>query len=1023
MDDASLLARYARERDAEAFAEITRRHAGLVYGTCLRVLGDQVRAEDAAQEAFLALARHAGAIRQSLVAWLHRVALHAALRQRRRERTALAVELGDLPAPVREAWRAMLPQLDAALERLPEHLREVIARRYLQGQVQEEIAVELGISQATVSRRLEDGVRRLRNALAAGLDEGAMGSALALAVVPPPAPLIAACGKIAIAGAGVLSAPVAAGGVATFGAHAVAAALAILVLGAVAIGLVGVREAGRAQAPTMAPAPAPAPRDPAAAPHATDARDRLVTIHVTGMSVADAVACLDVQLRHDLGERLVLVNGFFADSALVSLDCERRPLREALAAVEHQASMRERVHRGMVVIDVESGCRIPEVLQRPGLSKAAVDNLVGYQVGVGDLDNDGELLALFADPAWERLFRSDSRLLEGMQEAVCDALARVGATWQQWRPEGGALRALADSPRACAGLRAMWRLARERHQHVLPFQIYLAAALGCGDLAPDLREIAVHPMSARPGLLPAGLVPDLACSAERTSAIRALGWLPEPASAELIRSILRAAPDDAARAALIESMGELGDAADADLVMPRPEDDQVTVAACVLALARLDPGRLAPLLGAPAMALRARLASLALPRLEFVPVALAGAEAPDYQSRWVAWRGTALLDAATLQAGRMLLDERQDPTPMRLAIAARAGDDGALDALVDRVARDGRALAEQVVHGDDDPALELIATLDAARQDRALTRLRAGLNLAHAGDGALAMLRARTSDALVRELTLAWPRADGTARAAIARALARCQIPAGSDAIARLLRGADALEVAHALGPSDLHGCRLRIVIGQAANIHLGEPDAGVSRANPEDTALGMALASCGVLEHPEGAATFDRLRAHLREVTPEVFSRLTARAEAPPLWRDATPTDLAWTLIGTQDRPDQQPLRRACGDFLERTTTRDCGQMCLLLPDRGATASDRDPACMVTIDLSSWERAHPLSDFERSTRDLIDESAILSGSLDAAERLHSTIIFHPELARQALATPAPAAPPAQRAAPPTHDF
>ncbi len=752
------------------------------------------------------------------------------------------------------------------------------------------------------------------------------------------------------------------------------------------------------------------------------------------MSVADAVACLDAQLRHDLGERLVLLNGFFAENALVDLDFERRPLREALAAVEHQTFLRERVHRGMVVIDKASDGRIPAVLQRPGLSRTVVDNVVGFQVSAGDLDNDGELLAIFADPGWERLFRSDSRLLEEMQEAVCEALARAGATWQPWRPEAGALGALADNPRACAGLRAMWRLARESRLHILPFQIHLAAALGCADLAPDLREIAAHPLSGRPGLAPEGLVPDLACWAERASAIHALGWLGDPAAAGLVRNALRAFPGDSARAALVASLGELGGAADADLAMPRPEDDSVTVAACVLALARLDPARLAPLLGAPAMALRARLASLALPRLEFVPVALAGAEAPDYLSRWVAWRGTALMDGPMLQAGRLLLDERRAAiSPMRLAIAARAGDDGALDALVDRVARDGRALAEQVVHGDDDPALELIATLDAARQDRALKRLRAGLDLAHAGDGVLSMLRVRTTDALVHELEQAWPRADGTARAAIARALARCQIPAGSDAIARLLRGADALEVAHALGPSDLHGCRLRIVIGQAANIHLGEPDAGVSRANPEDTALGMALASCGLLEHPDGAATLDRLRAHRREVTPEVFSRLTERAQAPPLWRDETPTDLAWTLIGTQDGPDQEPLRRACGDYLERTTTRDCGQMCLLVPDRGAPAHDRGPACMVTIDLSSWERSHPMSDFERSTRDLIDESAILSGSRDAAERTHSTIIFHPELARQALGAPAPgadaprpgaaAAPAAQPAAPPARDF
>ena len=45
-DDTILLARFAGTRDAEAFAELVRRHAGLVHGTCRRICG--VRAQSSA---------------------------------------------------------------------------------------------------------------------------------------------------------------------------------------------------------------------------------------------------------------------------------------------------------------------------------------------------------------------------------------------------------------------------------------------------------------------------------------------------------------------------------------------------------------------------------------------------------------------------------------------------------------------------------------------------------------------------------------------------------------------------------------------------------------------------------------------------------------------------------------------------------------------------------------------------------------------------------------------------------------
>lgn len=40
--DAALIQQWIDRRDPEAFAEITRRHAGMVYGTCVRIVFDRL---------------------------------------------------------------------------------------------------------------------------------------------------------------------------------------------------------------------------------------------------------------------------------------------------------------------------------------------------------------------------------------------------------------------------------------------------------------------------------------------------------------------------------------------------------------------------------------------------------------------------------------------------------------------------------------------------------------------------------------------------------------------------------------------------------------------------------------------------------------------------------------------------------------------------------------------------------------------------------------------------------------------
>ena len=56
-DDAELIRRYAEQRSEAAFAELVRRHLGLVYSAALRRLGgDAHGAADVAQVVFVKLA-------------------------------------------------------------------------------------------------------------------------------------------------------------------------------------------------------------------------------------------------------------------------------------------------------------------------------------------------------------------------------------------------------------------------------------------------------------------------------------------------------------------------------------------------------------------------------------------------------------------------------------------------------------------------------------------------------------------------------------------------------------------------------------------------------------------------------------------------------------------------------------------------------------------------------------------------------------------------------------------------------
>jgi RNA polymerase sigma-70 factor, ECF subfamily len=169
--DGQLIVRIARG-DRGAFDELYGRYARAVLGLALRRLGDRGRAEDATQEAFVAIWRSARTYnpeRGRGGAWLYAVARNAITDGLRRTPEPVA-ELEDGPGrepdPSDEAetsWTAW--RVHRALEVLPSHERPVIELAYWRGLSQSEIAEQLEIPLGTVKTRTRSALARLADAL------------------------------------------------------------------------------------------------------------------------------------------------------------------------------------------------------------------------------------------------------------------------------------------------------------------------------------------------------------------------------------------------------------------------------------------------------------------------------------------------------------------------------------------------------------------------------------------------------------------------------------------------------------------------------------------------------------------------------------------------------------------------------------------------------------------------------------------------------------------------------------------
>lgn len=171
--DEALVARAGRGDRAAASALILR-HTDRIFAACLRMLGERSAAEDAVQETFLRLWKHAAQWRPQgakFETWLYKVAMNVCLdrlRKRGRETSVdAAPEIADgaLRADEQIIADQRRAAVDAAIAKLPERQRLAITLCHYQELSNIEAAEIMEISVEAVESLLARGRRALRAAL------------------------------------------------------------------------------------------------------------------------------------------------------------------------------------------------------------------------------------------------------------------------------------------------------------------------------------------------------------------------------------------------------------------------------------------------------------------------------------------------------------------------------------------------------------------------------------------------------------------------------------------------------------------------------------------------------------------------------------------------------------------------------------------------------------------------------------------------------------------------------------------
>jgi RNA polymerase sigma factor (sigma-70 family) len=170
-----MLVERACRGDPAAFEELVLAYQSLAFRTAFMIAGDAADGEEAAQDGFVKAHRALGRFRRGepFRPWLLAIVANEARNRRRTRgrRAALALRAAAEPgAPGGDPEEAALAterrqRLLAAVERLRDDDRDVLACRYFLELSEEETAAALGLARGTVKSRTHRALSRLQGEL------------------------------------------------------------------------------------------------------------------------------------------------------------------------------------------------------------------------------------------------------------------------------------------------------------------------------------------------------------------------------------------------------------------------------------------------------------------------------------------------------------------------------------------------------------------------------------------------------------------------------------------------------------------------------------------------------------------------------------------------------------------------------------------------------------------------------------------------------------------------------------------
>ena len=172
-NDMDLVREFVHNHSEAAFTELVRRHVSLVYSVARRCTDNDDDAQDVTQAVFIILARKAASLRARtvLAGWLYETTrytaacvLRANARRRAREQEAY-MESILTDTGVNDDWSQLVPHLEAAMSRLAERDRTLLALRFYENKSGMEAAALLGIREAAAHKRTARALDKLRKFL------------------------------------------------------------------------------------------------------------------------------------------------------------------------------------------------------------------------------------------------------------------------------------------------------------------------------------------------------------------------------------------------------------------------------------------------------------------------------------------------------------------------------------------------------------------------------------------------------------------------------------------------------------------------------------------------------------------------------------------------------------------------------------------------------------------------------------------------------------------------------------------